>query len=168
MAFSPCLHRNHAPFRQIRPALMLARRSQRGPRSSPASSPLMTPNLEALGYSSFPSCGAATTEQPTNTYGAPRNNHSASSSLTMTSSTEPLEWQFHFIIRLAHDRAQTRQAGARHDCQFKQFIRLCSPSCRSKLVLPRFVNKTFFCLSATRAAKVRTSSPQSSRIMHVC
>jgi hypothetical protein len=266
MALSPSLRRLHSPSRQILHALMLARRPQHGPRPSSASSPLMTSNLEALGHSSLPSCGSVTTEQTTNTYGAPKWNHSALNSLTTTSSTERLGWQFHFIIRLARDRAQTRKADARHDYQItkpprysdhakwavgaaimsiarqpehqchhkrlhekflkitpasefvscrlqssttlqpytrfdfdsfvsvfkrgassahdhalhslhqlglnhielqrtsKRFVCLLAPRCWGKLVLPRFVNKTFLRLSATRAAKVCTSSPRSSRM----
>jgi hypothetical protein len=136
MDFSPCLHQDNASSRQIRPALMLARRSQRSPRPS---SPLMTPNLASLGHTPSPSRFPATSERTMNA-------HRASTSPTTTRNTEPLGWQFHFTAHPPQNRAQIRQAGAWHDCQFKQFICLVSPSYWSKPMLPRFVNKTFFCL----------------------
>ena len=62
MTLSPCLHQAHCRSRQIRLALMLARRSQRGLRHSP---PLMTPDLQHLGHHSPPSRTFATTERAT-------------------------------------------------------------------------------------------------------
>lgn len=189
MAFSPCLHHVDSPFRQIRPALMLVRRSQRSPRPS---SPLMTPNLASLGHTPSPSSFSATTERTMNTHGAPKRHCSAPNSPATARSAEPLGWQFHFIPRLPRDRAQSRQAGAQHHCQFKQFICLVSPIYWDKPVLPRFVNMTFLRLLAylwpsdlvvelrempaaattdvelpvvaTKATRVRTSSPRSSQI----
>lgn len=114
MALSPCIHRIHAPSRQIRPALMLARRPQRASRPSP---PLRTPKLGALGHTPSPSLSSATTQRTMNTNGAPKRNLSAPNSPATTRNAEPLGWQFHFIARLPRDRTRIRQAGARHDYQ---------------------------------------------------
>ena len=117
MASSPCLHQAHCRSRQIRLALMLARRSQRGLRHSP---PLMTPDLQHLGHHSPPLRALATTVRATNTRGVPNRNRSTPSSPPPTRSTEPLGRKFHFMARISRNHADYRQASPRYSHRIRK------------------------------------------------
>ena len=126
---SPCLRRTYSSSRQSRPALMLARRAQRGPRPS---SPRMTPDLASTRHASLPPRSSATTERTMNTRGAPKTNHAAPSSPSATRSAESLGRQFRSTAHLARDR------GGFH----RVFEHSLGLAVMSKPVLPRFVNIT--------------------------
>lgn len=130
MPLSPCLRRTYSPSRQSRPALVPARRAQRGPRPS---SPRMTPDLASTRHASLPSRSSATTERTMNTRDAPRTNHAAPSSPSATRSAESLGRQFRSTAHLARDR------GGFHTI-FEHSLGL---AVMSKPALPRFVNITF-------------------------
>ena len=120
IALSPYLHQAHCRSRQVRIALMLARRSQRGLRHPP---PLMTPDLRHLGHNSPPSRALATTGRSTNTRGASNTNHSAPSSPPPTRSTETLGRKFHFMARISRNHADYRQASARYSHRIRKHHR---------------------------------------------